>query len=915
MPKNDAFCWTFTDDLDGTFKSESFLNNSRLFFPLFNRIGMKCSITPDMKGDMCSSFHSYHSIPVVTEDFHRIVNGQYVWIRPQDGEPWCAAGTSAKDKTQRWLPETEYTSRIKGSTGAFEVEKYSKKLNLKSTSRLFVPNNEDLVLISIIEIENTGDSAKVFELFYATPIYGRSADNLRDHRNVTSMFNRIYLIKNGVRVQPMINFNEFGHTDNSTSYYTLGFTGEGQAPEHIWGTMVDFIGEGGSMDHPKAVYKNVAPPPLEDVYRNGQEAVGALKFRNTSILPGEKQSFIVINGIAEEKNVVSLWKNRYGDTKKASGQLSQTRNAWKELTKKVTYSTGSRQFDQWTIWLNYQLFCRQVYGNSYLPDFGYGRGGRGWRDLWSDLLSLFLMDPDVSVEEMINNFRGIRTDGTNATIIGARPGEFIADRNNVPRTWCDHGVWPVFVLDFYIHQTGDINILMKKVPYWKDVFVYRSKKRDEKWNPEYGYEHKDQGGKVYEGTILEHVLLQQLCSFFNVGDHNIMLLEGGDWNDTYDMARNNGESVCFYNWVAGNLKTLVSILSELKSRGIEEVTLFSEMSFLFDTIYHSEEIDYKSVTYKKRVLNEFCHQVEHTLSGKQINIEINLLINDLELKSRHILEQIRKHEWLSTSEGYSFFNGHYDDERKRVHGDHPKGVRIDLTSQVLPVIFGTANDEQIPELHKSVLKYLHHQGGGLHLCSDFNEDRLYFGRVTGFAFGHKEHGGIWMQQNVMYMYGLYKRGFVNEGFDVFKDIFHLCNTPEISKVFPGIPSYFGPDGRGYYMYLTGSATWLVLALLTQMFGIRGENGQLRLNPKLKRDQFDQNSTLKVYSSFRGYETVVTYSNPNKKDYGEYLIRNIIINQNTTQKFNIAENTALLDFEELEKVLDKSELNCIEVLLD
>ncbi len=37
--------------------------------------------------------------------------------------------------------------------------------------------------------------------------------------------------------------------------------------------------------------------------------------------------------------------------------------------------------------------------------------------------------------------------------------------------------------------------------------------------------------------MLEHLLIQHLTEFFNVGEHKCMLLEGADWNDGMDMAR------------------------------------------------------------------------------------------------------------------------------------------------------------------------------------------------------------------------------------------------------------------------------------------------------------------------------------------------------------------------------------------
>ena len=62
----------------------------------------------------------------------------------------------------------------------------------------------------------------------------------------------------------------------------------------------------------------------------------------------------------------------------------------------------------------------------------------------------------------------MRPNGTNATIIGKEPGEFIADRNNISRTWMDHGVWPWITTELYVHQTGDLQFLLEEAPYFMD---------------------------------------------------------------------------------------------------------------------------------------------------------------------------------------------------------------------------------------------------------------------------------------------------------------------------------------------------------------------------------------------------------------------------------------------------------------
>ena len=62
----------------------------------------------------------------------------------------------------------------------------------------------------------------------------------------------------------------------------------------------------------------------------------------------------------------------------------------------------------------------------------------------------------MSGELLFGNFAGVRFDGSNATIIGSAPGEFKADRNNIPRVWMDHGAWPLLTTKLYIDQTGDL---------------------------------------------------------------------------------------------------------------------------------------------------------------------------------------------------------------------------------------------------------------------------------------------------------------------------------------------------------------------------------------------------------------------------------------------------------------------------
>lgn len=870
--------WSFLPDNSGAFIAPYADYISRLYFPLLNTYGMKCSITPEMKGDIASSFERFLTAATVTEELHRNVSGRNGWVSINGEIPWSVAGNSATQRSKKWQNESD-ESEIEGRIGAFIHRRRNKALQIESEVTVFVPVENDFVELTKVVIKNLSEDARSIAFTAATAIFARHADNFRDHRQVTTMFQKVKIQKHGVSVCPNIVHDEHGHLENKVIYSVLGYSEKGQQPLNIWPLMADFIGEGGSLDHPEAVYRNMNASDYNERQIDGKEAIGAFQFSPVVLGPGESMEYIVLHGITDVTEDIELWGNKYGTVEKFNSELKKALERWTKTAEAVKFNSGNTIFDNWMKWVTFQLLCRQVYGNSYLPDFGYGRGGRGWRDLWQDLLSIFLVDPAGTRQEMLNNFKGVRVDGSNATIIGSKPGEFIADRNNVPRTWCDHGVWPVFVLDYYIQQTGDLDILENQVTYWKDKFAFRCREIDELWDKKQGFAQLDQEGRTYEGSILEHILLQQLTSFFNVGDNNNLRLEGGDWNDTLDMARERGESVCFYSFYSFNIATIVKLLKLLITKGKQYVVLMSEILLLTDRLSGQSKIDYDNPKLKRERLSLYLNTVKHNISGEKVNISIEELVIDLTQKSEHIKKHIREKEWKHISDDAGFFNGHYDNLGNPIHGKKNDKIMIDLTSQVMPVLCDIADSVKIRKIWKAVKYYLKDkERPGLRLCSEFEKLDLNIGRITGFTYGQKEHGSKWSQQMIMFVYALYKQGFVEEGFELLTDVYKLSTNSAKSLVFPGLPSFFGPDDRGAYNYLTGSSTWLIMTLTTQIFGVDAYMGDLSLKPKLNDWFFDRDGKCSIERNFRDFHLVVIYSKKGSLKYPEYSINNVLINK-------------------------------------
>ena len=600
----------------------------------------------------------------------------------------------------------------------------------------------------------------------------------------------------------------------------------------------------------------------------GKEAVGGIRFAQITLQPGETAEYVISMGIAEGEEEADRLALQYDSASKAKQALDRVKDYWQEKVN-VRYHTGDDRFDLFLRWVSFQPFLRRLYGCSFLPHHDYGRGGRGWRDLWQDCLSLLLMDPGDVRQMVVSNYGGVRIDGTNATIIGSKQGEFIADRNGISRVWMDHAVWPFMTTKLYLDQTGDLEVLLEKAEYFKDAQAGRGTEIDENWNEEYGMRQKTADGSIYTSTILEHLLVEHLCAFYEVGEHNEMRLRGADWNDALDMAAENGESVAFTCAYAGNLRQLADCLRLMEDRlSCTEVELLEEARILLK----DDKGLYESIEDKRTVLKEYTDLCRHDISGRKIRVPITELIDNLTHKADWLMEHIRKTEWIQGEAGEGWFNSYYDNHKNAVEGLSKDGVRMMLTGQVFAVMSGTATDDQISQICRSADHYLYDAAiGGYRLNTDFKELKFDMGRMFGFAYGEKENGAVFSHMTVMYANALYKRGYVKEGYKALQTLADTALRFDTSKIYPGIPEYFNREGRGMYHYLTGAASWYMMTVITEVFGVRGEAGDLVISPKLLKSQFDEKGTASIRFQFAGKAFEVVFKNTEGREYGSYEI--------------------------------------------
>ena len=861
----------FTDE-HGSFVISQPENTSYLYFPLASETGLKSAVTPSLGGDAKIDQETFLLEPVSSENLHNNRSVRNFWCTTETGDVCSVSGASAEQEAAKFTSRQE-ESQVSAGFMWHTLNRSFKALQLTSTVDLFIPKDENVEIMHVT-IQNRSEAARKLTACAGIPIYGRSADNIRDHRNVTSMLHRIDAEEYGIFVRPTMSFDEKGHRPNDRIYYVMGCTESGSAPVSFYPTVEDFIGEGGSFTHPRAVYEQYPgyPAPCQAA---GKEGMGAFRFETISLAPGGQVSYIILLGAENSREKIHHIFRKYNTSEKVQAALADTKSCWQEKVK-VSFHTGDRDFDCLMKWISFQPFLRRLFGCSFLPHHDYGRGGRGWRDLWQDCRSLLLMEPENVRDMIIKNYGGVRMDGTNATIIGTGDGNFLADRNGITRVWMDHALWPLMTTKLYIDQTGDIEILNRQVPYFKDAQVMRGTALDTLWDQADGNMQLTDKKDIYTGSILEHLLIQQLTAFYETGDHNICRLRDADWNDALDMASEKGESVAFTCAYAGNLLELAAMIRLLDSSStVHTAELLEETELLLCD--HPEL--YNDTGRKQKILADYTSRCKHTVRGRRAVFSLSVLAADLSQKAAWLMDYVRNQEWIEGMEGEGWFNSYYDNQGQAVEGIHNGQVRMMLTGQVFAIMSGVAEDTHIRKIVKSADHYLYRkETGGYRLNTDFHELKSDMGRMFGFAYGEKENGSVFSHMAVMYANALYRRGFVKEGWKALKTLADTALNFDTSHIYPGIPEYFRSDGRGMYHYLTGAASWYMMTMITEVFGVHGESGDLILYPKLLAEQFDSDGNASITVPFAGKCFTIVYKNTEGKDFGACTIGSALCGQ-------------------------------------
>lgn len=374
--------------------------------------------------------------------------------------------------------------------------------NIKGEMQVFSPNDEKLKICKV-KLKNLSTSNRNLSLFYyAQLVLGVYSYGSAKYISTEIKNNYIY------GANPYSKY--FGKLK---AYLSIS----GEENQYFTGDRKSFIGVGEDLSHPKALNIN----NLNNISGSIYDPCLASQL-NIHLEPGEEKEVVIIFGEEEDETLIEEKINKYKVIENVYSALKDVEEYWSNFLGNIQVKTPDLSMDYFLNgWLMYQtLSCRYLSRTAF-----YQSGGAyGFRDQLQDSMSIGILDPSITREQILRN-------ASRQYIEGDVQHWWHPVINSGIRTrFSDDLLWLPYVTIEYINSTGDYSILDEKAPYLEDEPLREGE--DER------YTIVNQSTK--DGSIYEHCL-KAIDRGLKFGRHNIPLMGSGDWNDGMSTVGNKGE--------------------------------------------------------------------------------------------------------------------------------------------------------------------------------------------------------------------------------------------------------------------------------------------------------------------------------------------------------------------------------------
>ncbi len=317
----------------------------------------------------------------------------------------------------------------------------------------------------------------------------------------------------------------------------------------------EFLGRNGSTNGPAAMRER----SLGNRTGAGIDPCGALQCV-LSLQPGETRELAIALGAAPGQEDANRLADEYGDLSRARAAVQQSVRDWSDRLSVVSVRTPVPSFDallnRWTL---YQALSCRMWARSALYQ---SSGAYGFRDQLQDVMAFLYAEPEIAREHILRSASRQFLAGDVQHWWHPQSGRGVRTR------FSDDLVWLPYVVNQYVHVTGDRSIL-------DETTTFLEMRPLEPGEQEvYDLPHvTEERASVYDHCLRA---LRKACTS---GPHALPLIGCGDWNDGMNRVgiEGRGESV----WLAWFLiATLRPFAEHAEARG--DTAVAAELRVLAD---------------------------------------------------------------------------------------------------------------------------------------------------------------------------------------------------------------------------------------------------------------------------------------------------------------------------------------------
>lgn len=430
--------------------------------------------------------------------------GRYFYLRDREtGEVWSLG----------WQPVRKELDRFEARHGQGYTRISSSYQGLSGEVTFFVPGAETFE-VWLATLTNDSDRPRKLDLFtYCEWTLGSYQFDLLD-RSFANLMNEtahedgiLYATKRIWRRPDGDNVRWDKTAFMAASRPAVGFDCSKEA----------FIGMYRSHQDPLAVHEGAC----RGSSGTGRDACAVLQF-SLELAPGASEDLHVLVGVGADRAEIREAVGRFKDADTVRQALAERQRYFRDYLSSVDVRTPDADFNRsLNTWNPYQAWVTSRWSRM-ASFYAESKSVLGFRDSCQDVYGVLPHDVPWAIAKTRVMLAHQYADGNPVHV-----WEPLTDHGD-PSNHADDPLWLVFLVTTVLKETGDLDFLSERVPYY------------------------DQG----EGTVLEHVQRALAFSLSKRSPRGLSLIRQADWNDALDRVGNEGrgESVMNSHFLAWMLE-------------------------------------------------------------------------------------------------------------------------------------------------------------------------------------------------------------------------------------------------------------------------------------------------------------------------------------------------------------------------